>query len=68
MKLLDSLSLPTPDFAGNLIADGFAGLLIRSFAKGASASDFNIVLWSWNGDGCRLDVMDDEDRSVTDVN
>ncbi|PXW67297.1 RES domain-containing protein [Loktanella sp. PT4BL] len=44
MKMLDSLSLPTSDFADNLIAAGFAGLLIRSFAKGASASDFNILL------------------------
>ena len=62
MKMLDSLSVQTQDFAGSLIADGFAGLLIRSFANGASATDFNIVLWSWNGDDCRLAVMDDEDR------
>ena len=62
MKMLDSLSVPTQDFAGSLIADGFAGLLIRSFAKGASASDFNIVLWNWNREGCVLTVVDDEDR------
>lgn len=67
-KMLDGLSVPTQDFAGSLIADGFAGLLIRSFAKGVSASDFNIVLWSWNGNSCSLDVMDNEDRFVTDVN
>ena len=62
MTMLDSRSVPTQDFAFSLIADGFAGLLIRSFAKGASASDFNIVLWSWNSDGCSLDIMDNEDR------
>ncbi|KQI70505.1 hypothetical protein AN191_17800 [Loktanella sp. 5RATIMAR09] len=62
MKMLDSLSVPTQDFAGSLIADGFAGLLIRSFAKGASASDFNIVLWNWITEGCVLTVVDDEDR------
>ena len=62
MKMLDSLSVPTQDFAGSLIADGFAGLLIWSFAKGASASDFNIVLWNWTSEGCVLTVVDDEDR------
>jgi len=61
-KMLDSLSVPTQHFAGGLIADGFAGLLIRSFAKGASASDFNIVLWHWTSGGCVLSVVDDEDR------
>lgn len=62
MKMLDSQSVPTQDFAGSLIADGFAGLLIRSFAKGASASDFNIVLWNWITEGCVLTVVDEEDR------
>lgn len=62
MKMLDSQSVPTQDFAGSLIADRFAGLLIRSFAKGASASDFNIVLWNWITEGCVLTVVDDEDR------
>lgn len=62
MKMLDSQSVPTLNFAGSLIADGFAGLLIRSFAKGASASDFNIVLWNWIIEGCVLTVVDDEDR------
>lgn len=62
MKMLDSLSVPTQEFAGSLIADGLAGLLIWSFAKGALASDFNIVLWNWTIEGCVLTVADDEDR------
>lgn len=62
MKMLDSLSVPTQDFAGSLIADGFAGLLIRSFVRGASVSDFNVVLWNWTSEGCFLTVVDDEDR------
>lgn len=61
-RMLDGQAVPTQDFARDLIADGFAGLLIRSFAKGATAADFNIVLWHWTGDGCSLDVVDDEDR------
>lgn len=61
-EMLDGRNVPTQDFASALIAGGFAGLLIRSFAKGASAHDFNIVLWKWSGDGCALDMVDDEDR------
>ncbi len=54
--------MPTQDFADSLIVDGFAGLLIQSCAKGASETDFNIVLWQWTGAGCVLEVVDDEDR------
>ncbi|SMX51214.1 RES family NAD+ phosphorylase [Actibacterium lipolyticum] len=62
MMMLDGQSVPTQDLARALIADTFVGLLIRSFAKGASASDFNIVLWAWTGDGYSLEVVDDEER------
>lgn len=61
-KMLDGHTVPTQDFAGSLIADGFTGLLIRSYAKGASETDLNIVLWHWTGDGCNLEVVDDEGR------
>ena len=61
-EMLNGRIVPTQDFAAGLIADDFAGLLIRSFANGASETDFNIVLWRWTGDGCALDVVDDEDR------
>ncbi|THF87616.1 MAG: RES domain-containing protein, partial [Sulfitobacter sp. SK025] len=49
-------------FAVALISNGFAGLLFQSYAKGASATDLNIVLWKWTGDSCALDVVDDEGR------
>lgn len=61
-KMLNSQTVPTQDFAAHLIANSFAGVLIRSYAKGASATDFNIVLWQWMGDSCGLDVVDDEGR------
>lgn len=61
-KMLEGSPVPTQDFARDLIADGFAGLLIRSFAKGASTTDFDIVLWQWSSTGCALDIVDDEDR------
>lgn len=61
-KMLVGQKVPTQDFAVSLISEGFAGLLIRSFAKSASTADFNVVLWRWNGAGCTLEVVDDEDR------
>jgi RES domain-containing protein len=66
---------PTQRLAEDLKANGFAGLLVRSFAKGASGGvtggvtgknmgpDLNLVLWTW---GPRrpslLRVVDDEGR------
>ncbi|WP_306432360.1 RES family NAD+ phosphorylase [Tropicibacter sp. Alg240-R139] len=61
-KLLEGRMVPTQNLASRLIADGFAGLLVRSFAKGATSTDFNIVLWRWTGVSCVLGVVDDEDR------
>lgn len=61
-KMLDGRAVPTQDFARTLIADGFAGLLVQSHAKGAAQNALNIVLWNWTGEGCDLRVVDDEDR------
>jgi RES domain-containing protein len=33
-----------------LIADGYAGALVPSFANGASVDDQNLVLWRWGPD------------------
>jgi RES domain-containing protein len=33
-----------------LIADGYAGILVPSFANGATADDHNLVLWRWGPD------------------
>lgn len=60
--MLDGRAVPTQDFARALIAEGFAGLVVRSFAKGATEANLNIVLWRWTGEDCLLDVVDDEDR------
>lgn len=56
---------PTQTFARALIADGFHGLIVPSFARGTTYEDLNIVLWRWNeGLGCTLDLIDDENRLV----
>ena len=62
MKMLDGQSVPTQDLARALKAELYCGLLIQSFAKGASSSDFNIVLWAWSGNTGSLEVVDDEER------
>ena len=53
----------TQSFARNLIAAGFQGLLVRSFAAGMGEDDLNLVLWRW-GDvaPARLVLIDDEGR------
>jgi len=53
----------TQAFARRLAAAGWHGLLVRSFAPGATGDDLNLVLWRW-GDAapCRLTLIDDEGR------
>ncbi|UZW57980.1 RES family NAD+ phosphorylase (plasmid) [Sphingobium sp. JS3065] len=50
-------------FAETLIAEGFNGLLVRSFARGATDDDINLVLWRW-GDTppSRITLIDDDGR------
>lgn len=53
----------TQAFARGLIALGYHGLLVRSFAPGASADDLNLVLWTWSDAlPSRLTLIDDEGR------
>ncbi|MCV6596959.1 MAG: RES family NAD+ phosphorylase [Mangrovicoccus sp.] len=61
-KMLAGEHAPTQAFATDLSAEGFVGLLVQSYAKGASEDDLNITLWRWSGAGCSLDVIDDENR------
>lgn len=60
--MLDGRPVPTQGFATALVADGFAGLLVRSYAQGATDRNLNLVLWRWTDDGARLQVIDDENR------
>ena len=62
MKMLDGQLVPTRKLARALISDQFAGLLFKSFAKGASSSDFSIVLWASTDNKGSLEVVDDEER------
>lgn len=60
--MLEGRTAPSQEFARVLVADGFTGLLVHSFVKGASRTNLNLVLWRWTGDVCTLEVIDDEDR------
>ena len=61
-RMLNGRPVPTQALAHRLTADGFAGLVTRSFAQGATESSLNIILWRWTGAGCVLNVVDDENR------
>lgn len=53
----------TQTFARGLVAKGFHGLLVRSFAPGTTETDLNLVLWRWGREPpARLTVIDDEGR------
>ncbi|MCC5989157.1 MAG: RES family NAD+ phosphorylase [Pararhodobacter sp.] len=51
---------PTQSLARKLIAMAFAGMRVRSFARGTGPDDINIVLWVW--DAKRLVLNDSEGR------
>lgn len=40
---------PSWNIARKLIAAGHAGILVPSFAPGATGTDHNLVLWRWSG-------------------
>ena len=47
--------------ADRLIAAGYAGMRVRSFAAGAGDRDFNLVVWRWGDDRpARVALIDDE--------
>jgi len=49
--------------ADRLIAVGYMGIRVRSFATEASDGDLNLVLWSWSADRPnRVVLIDDEGR------
>ena len=53
----------TQAFAGRLAAAGYIGLVVNSFAPGATGADLNLVLWTWSATAtCRLTLINDEDR------
>jgi RES domain-containing protein len=53
----------TQALARRLIEAGYHGLMVRSFAPGATREDLNLVLWAWGAAApSRLTLIDDENR------
>ncbi len=61
--MLRGRNVPTQNLGARLMKDGFAGIIVPSYAKGAPAGAANLVLWRWNeGGDCMVRVIDDEGR------
>ena len=62
-RMLAAGKAPTQRLAERLKVEGFAGMQVRSFAKGATDADLNLVLWVWGSDApTKLRLVDDEGR------
>lgn len=63
LQMIKGAKAPTQDLAERLKTEGFAGLRVRSFAKGAARDDLNLVLWVWGPDlPTSLRMVDEEGR------
>ena len=62
-EMLEGRVPPSQVLADRLIAAGQVGMLVPSFARGASVDDFNLVLWRWGPEPpARIVLIDDEGR------
>ena len=63
LQMREKGKAPTQILADRLIDDGYAGMRVRSFAKGATAMDLNMVLWVWGSTlPTKLALVNDEGR------
>lgn len=57
---------PSWELAKALMADEAAGIIVPSFAPGATQNDRNLVFWAWSDSlPSRVTVVDDERRLPT---
>jgi RES domain-containing protein len=69
-KLLAEHGRPVPswDLAEHLRASGQAGIVVPSFAPGATGANINLVLWIWSNElPHKVTVIDDEGRLPRDA-
>ncbi|WP_349369462.1 RES family NAD+ phosphorylase [Salinarimonas sp.] len=63
LRMRDEGKSPSQRLAERLVADGFVGMRVRSFARGAGEDDLVMVVWSWGPSlPARLTVVDDAGR------
>lgn len=54
--------------ADRLIAAGYAGMRVQSFAHGAENDDYNMVFWRWGRQGpSKVVLIDDEERLLKSI-
>ena len=58
-RMLAGQAVPTQDLAEAATLQGFAGIVVPSYARGAAPDALNLVLWVWDG---KLTLVDDDDR------
>jgi len=59
--------VPTWLLAEKLIKAGAAGILVQSFAPGATSKDINLVLWKWSSRRPHKIVVHDPDGSLQKI-
>lgn len=61
--MLDGGVAASQRLAERLVEVGYVGMLVRSFAVGASEEDLNLVIWHWgNAYPTRVALIDDVGR------
>lgn len=63
-RMRNGRKAPGQIFAQTLMEQGYQGLLVQSFARGASQTDLNLVVWKWERPP-RLTLIDNEGRLTT---
>ena len=57
--MLSGKPVPTQDLAEFAIAQGYVGIVVPSYARGAPGDALNLILWDW---AKRITLIDDDDR------
>ena len=65
-EMLAGIVPASQNLADRLIAAGYAGMRVQSFAPGAGTDDVNLVFWRWDTSTSRVILIDDEQRLPKD--
>ena len=66
-RMYDGRPVPSQELARHLIARGYAGIVVPSFARGAGPADRNLVFWDWGAElPHRVRVIDSQNRLPRD--
>lgn len=63
-EMLDGKTPASHALADRLIEKGYAGMIVKSFAVGAAADEFNLVFWKWRRNRPFKLVVVDPDRRL----